>query len=515
MSPSEKIKQETLEPVPSEVEATTLEPFVKLSWKDQFIILRKNKRALLSVLGCSTTPVLIGFDLTLVGSIIANESFVQRFGTYDESVGKVVLPATEQLVWTIVQYTSAIASAFLSGYLNDFGGRRVSFFVTVGLTIIGTLVELFSPDWKVWTLAKLLMGAAMGSMQANTQTYVSELAPAEIRGFALSLFQFWIILCSLFAACILQGTSTIDGPWSWKAAVISQFGIAALCVLLFVPFVPESPYYLVGKGKLEEACTSLRKINGSRADFDPAEHVQVIQRTLDHERERNANTEGVSYLECFRGTDRRRTLIACLPIVSQLFMGYPLCGNYLSYFLTQSGLDDAFLITVISTVFALLSSALAFVLAERMGRRMQIMIGVDGMLVCLLVVGILGFIGSGERWNGLTLSVFCICWAVFYYMSVGAVGWTIVGEVSSSRLRAKTTSLAAMSSSIFNMSWSIAIPYLVNAEEANLGAKSGLIFFGFSVVLGLLCFFCIPETKGKTFDELDALFEARVPARKF
>lgn len=76
--------------------------------------------------------MLIGFDLTLVGSIIANESFVQKFGTYDESVGKVVLPATEQLVWTIVQYTSAIASAFLSGYLNDFGGRRVSFFVTVG-----------------------------------------------------------------------------------------------------------------------------------------------------------------------------------------------------------------------------------------------------------------------------------------------------------------------------------------------------------------------------------------------
>lgn len=280
---------------------------------------------------------------------------------------------------------------------------------------------------------------------------------------------------------------------------MSQFGIAALCLLLFVPFVPESPYYLVGKGKAEKACTSLRKFNGSRAGIDPHEQVQVIQRILDHEQERNSNTEAVSYLECLRGTDRRRNLIACLPIVSQLFMEYPLCGNYLSCFLTQSGLDDAFLITVISTVFALLSSALAFVLAERMGRRVQIMIGVDGMLACLLVIGVLGFVGSGERWNGLTLSVFCICWAVFYYMSVGAVGWTIVGEVSSSRLRAKTTSLAAMSSSIFNMAWSIAIPYIVNAEEANLGAKSGLIFFGFSVVLGLLCFFCIPETRGKTF----------------
>lgn len=185
-----------------------------------------------------------------------------------------------------------------------------------------------------------------------------------------------------------------------------------------------------------------------------------------------------------------------------------------TYFLNQSGFNDAFLITVISTIIAPLSSARAFVLAERIGRRPQILIGVTGIMVCLLV-WILGFIGHGERWNSITVAAFCICWSFFYYMSVGAVGWTIVGEVSSLLLRAKTTSLAAMSSSIFNMAWSIAIPYMVNAEEANLGAKSGLIFFGFTVVLGVLCFLCIPETKGKIFQELDALFEARILARKF
>ncbi|KAL1629321.1 hypothetical protein SLS56_005425 [Neofusicoccum ribis] len=459
-----------------------------LSWSGQFRSLWRCKRSVVAALGCSTTPILIGYDLTLVGSIIANEEFVKSFGTYDDKVGTWILPADQQLIWTIVQYV---------------------------LTVAGAIVELFSPDWKVWIAAKLLMGMAMGSMQGNTQTYVSEITPVEIRGFTLSLFQFWIVLGSLIASCVLQGTSAIEGSWSWKAAVVTQFGPVALCLILFIPFVPESPYYLVGKGRLDEARAALKKIRGSQAGFDLDEEVRAMQNTLDHERQSRADTNQASYLECFQGENLRRTLIACLPVVMQLFMGFPLCGNYLAYFLKLSGIDDAFLITVISVLCSLISSAFAFFLIERIGRRPQLLAGVCGMLVCLLIIGLLGFFGSGEIWNSRALSAFCIIWAVFYYMSVGAVGWTIVGEISSSRLRAKTTSLAAISSSVFNMAWSIEIPYLVNAEKANLGPKCGLIFFGFGLVFGLTAFFSIPETKGKTFDELDALFAARIPTRKF
>jgi hypothetical protein len=95
------------------------------------------------------------------------------------------------------------------------------------------------------------------------------------------------------------------------------------------------------------------------------------------------------------------------------------------------------------------------------------------------------------------------------------VGWTITSEMSSSRLRSKTNGLAAGVNSLFNMAWSIAIPYLVNAENANLGAKSGFVYFGPGICLLFLAYFVVPETKGKTFGELDVLFEARTPARKF
>ncbi|KAL5610622.1 hypothetical protein FOBRF1_006739 [Fusarium oxysporum] len=516
MSSEEKsVGEAKADQVSTKLSASSTGPTVGPSWASQFHNLWKYKRSVLAALGCSTTPILIGYDLTLVGSIIANKEFAQAFGTYDNAVGKWILPANHQLAWTIVQFVSAAVCAFLSGYLNDFFGRRWCFFLTVALTVAGTFAELFSSGWKVWIVAKLLMGAAMGSMQGNTQTYVSEVTPVEIRGFALSLFQFWIILGSLLASCVLQGTSAIDGPWSWKAAVATQFGPAAFCLILFIPFVPESPYYLVQKGRLDAAIRAVKKLRGGEDGFDPAEEVSAMKATLDHERQERAEAKQPSYLECLQGTDRRRTLIACLPIVMQLFMGYPLCGNYLAYFLSLSGVKDAFLITVISVLCSLVSAAFAFFLVERAGRRPQLLAGVYGMIVCLLVVGLLGFFGRGEVWNSRVLAAFCIIWAVFYYMSVGAVGWTIAGEISSSRLRAKTTSLAAISSSIFNMAWSIAIPYLVNAEEANLGPKAGLIFFGFSIFFGVAAFLSIPETKGKTFDELDRLFAARVPARKF
>ncbi|OKL55567.1 hypothetical protein UA08_09146 [Talaromyces atroroseus] len=181
-----------------------------ITYKEQLQLCVRHRRAILAAFACSTTPILIGYDLTLIGSIIANTEFVKQFGVYSEALQTWSLPASYQLVWTIVQYSSAILSAIGSGYLNDYFGRRVCFVVTVLLTTAGTFVELFSKNWKVWVAAKVLMGAAMGSMQSNTQTYVSDITPTAIRGITLSLFQFWIIIGQLIASCVLEGTSKVD-----------------------------------------------------------------------------------------------------------------------------------------------------------------------------------------------------------------------------------------------------------------------------------------------------------------
>ncbi|KAK7219446.1 hypothetical protein V2G26_007449 [Clonostachys chloroleuca] len=101
--------------------------------------------------------------------------------------------------------------AFTVGMISAKWGRKLCGFITVFLTILGTIVDLVAPNWGVWVLAKVIFGLAIGFMQGNTQTYISELAPLRIRGFMLSLFQLWIIFSSFLSACALEGTSNIEG----------------------------------------------------------------------------------------------------------------------------------------------------------------------------------------------------------------------------------------------------------------------------------------------------------------
>ncbi|WAO87198.1 High-affinity glucose transporter HXT2 [Fusarium falciforme] len=483
------------------------------SWAAQFAYLKKCRQSVFAATACSSAAVLVGFDLTLIGSIIANKQYVKSFGVYDSNAETWTLPASQQLVWTIVQFGAAFLGAFAAGLGNDKFGRQILFYMFIAFTTIGTTIELVSPNWKVWVVAKLFMGWAMGSMWACTPTYVSELVPQQLRGFMLALFQFWIMLGSFLASCVLEGTSRIDNAWSWKAAVVSQYGMGLVCLVSFVSLVPESPYYLIRNGKIDKAKDALLKLRKGEPDYDVDMDIESITQTMAHEKE--ASQSSASYLDCFRGSDLRRTLLACLPLVMQQVAGYQLCGGYLAYFLTLSGLNSPFVITVVSFFLGMIAVLVAFALIEKVGRRTQFLGGALGMLPCLAVIAILGFVGVGTTANGNSLAAFSIIWNVLYFLSLGAVGWTITGEMSSLRLRAKTTSIAAGVNSLLSLASSVGIPYLLNAEELNLGPKAALCFLVPSTFLSLLAYFVVPETKGKSFDDLNRLFEAKTPAREF
>lgn len=181
------------------------------------------------------------------------------------------------------------------------------------LTITGSIIEVVSNHWGLWAFAKIIFGMAMGFMQGNTQVYVSEITPSRVRGFMLSLFQLWVVFGSFLATCVLEGTSKVTGSWSWKAAVVSQFALAAICIALFVAFTPESPYWLVSKGRHEDARKALLRIRGTEVGYDVNADVAIIHSTIEAEQE--ASSVPTSYLECFKGINLRRTFLACLPMV--------------------------------------------------------------------------------------------------------------------------------------------------------------------------------------------------------
>ena len=167
---------------------------------------------------------------------------------------------------------------------------------------------------------------------------------------------------------------------------------------------------------------------------------------------------------------------------------------------------------------------------ERFGRRPLLLIGGAGMGLMCLAIAIVGSIPNYTPAGGLVVALFCI-WTFSYSSSMAPLGYVCVAEMATPRLRAKTAGFASALTAMFGVFTNFVTPILLSAQEAGWLYKTGYVrlnclyhkadsrcrylFFGFSVAGWLGMFFMVPETKGRTYEELDELFESRVPARKF
>jgi hypothetical protein len=103
----------------------------------------------------------------------------------------------------------------------------------------------------------------------------------------------------------------------------------------------------------------------------------------------------------------------------------------------------------------------------------------------------------------------------FYDLTIGPLGFVILSEISSTRLRGKTTAISICVNEVVYVACGVGIPYAINPDQGNMRGKLAFVFFGFSVASIVYCFFCLPETKGRTYAELDIMFLENVPTREF
>lgn len=136
------------------------------------------------------------------------------------------------------------------------------------------------------------------------------------------------------------------------------------------------------------------------------------------------------------------------------------------------------------------------------------------MTVLLFVIGFLGIAKHNTNAVWAMASLMDI-WTFIYQMTVGPICFVIISEISATRMREKTIAISTAVQSAANIVTTVVMPYLFNTEEANLGGKTGFIFGAISIMCFIWCFFRLPESKGRTFEELDILFQRRIPARKF
>lgn len=455
----------------------------------------------------------IGYDTILIGNFYAYPTFAAKYGQiYSESAGQWQLTAAWQAGLGNASGVGAFFGVLMNGFLVEkFGQKR---------TVLGALMVLsctifitfFAPNIIVLTVGEVLCGLPWGVFASSAPAYASEVLPLALRVYLTSYTNMCFIIGQLIAAGVLQGLVSRTDEWGYRIPFALQWMWPCFLIPILL-FAPESPWHLVRKGRLDEAEKSLRRLQRASAPIDPKVTLATIVHTNNLEKEISA---GTSYLDCFKGTERRRTEIACVVFAGQILSGSSFAYNS-TYFFQQAGVNTSttYKLNVGGTALALVGTLISwFALMPYFGRRTIYVSGMAGMTAVLLVIGILD-VRRGEYSFGIAQSSLCLVWTFFFQLSVGQLGWALPAEMGSSRLRIKTVCLARNSYYIISVISGTLEPYLINPTAWNLVGKTAYVWAGTAFLTLIWAFFRLPESKGKTIEELDMCFAHKVPTRKF
>ncbi|KAI0173131.1 sugar transporter [Hypoxylon sp. FL1284] len=459
----------------------------------------------------SSTLIMEGYDLALLGSLYASPAFNKKFGTLNEASGKWAVSAAWQSGLSNGARAGEIFGLILAGWVSDRYGYRTTTIGSLVLMIVFIFVLFFAPSIEVLVAGEVLCGIPWGAFQSVAPAYASEVAPVVLRPYLTTFINMCWVVGQFFAAAVNKGS--VDRPDEWAYRI--PFGVQwvwPVPILAGLLFAPESPWWHVRHGNREAARASLLRLT-SRNDpaFDADETIAMIEHTNELEKQLS---EGVTYRDCFRGVDLRRTEIVVGIWLVQTLCGQNLMG-YFAYFLTQAGMDasNSFSLSMGQYALGMIGTAGSWFLMSRVGRRTIHFGGLCCQLLILVVVGSLSFSSSNSSVWGI--GALLIVFTFVYDFTVGPVTYSLISELSSTRLKAKTIVLARAGYNASNIFVNVMTNYQLSSTAWDWGARTAYFWAGTCLLSAIWVFFRLPEPKGRTYAELDLLFEYRVPARRF
>lgn len=408
---------------------------------------------------------------------------------------------TEGLVVSTLLIGAAIGS-LLCGRLSDTIGRKKTMIILSVVFFVGTLGGVFAPNLAVLLPSRLILGLAVGGASVVVPVYLSELAPTERRGTLSGRNELAIVLGQLLAFIINAVIGRVwgehEGVWRIMLAVCA---IPAVCLFIGMLKMPESPRWLISKGRHDEALAVLMQVrteDRARAEMAEVEHLA--------EEEAESQTGGMADLAI--PWVRRIMLAALIIAVAQQFTGINSVMYYGTELLKTAGFSDsaAPIANIFMGIAAVVGGVIClFVLIDRVPRRKLIILGLIGVTIChgLIVLSTL-VLPKGQA-QAYAVLILVAIFVLVMQTTLNVPVWVCLSELFPLRLRG------------FGMGFSVLVLWVTNAlvgqmfpTMVKVGGITGTYaaFFAICAVMSFLTWKTLPNTSGRSLEELEEAFAA-------
>lgn len=468
-----------------------------------------------------TTPTKkpkVGVWLLLVGAVIMLSGLL--FG-YDQGVIAGALDgiqhsfgASTTMIQIITSWVTlgALAGALVAGAMADKLGRRVTILLAAVLFTIGAVLEAISPNTTILVIGRLIVGFGVGVASVAAPLYAAEQAPTRLRGRFVSIYQLAITIGIFIAYIVDQALINND---MWRV----MLGVSAVpAVLLFFVMVPmpDSPRWFVKVGRRQDAIAALEKV---RPEVDATAEVDEIERAA---KEDEANT--ATWGEVFAKKLRKPLMIGIGLAVFQQITGINAIIYYANKIFAQAGFatpaDQAAATTWAIGGVNVLATFIAVAYVDRFGRRPLLLAGLVGMASALVTVGISfhfmdnadtsGTGAGGPTTAGIITLVALVVFIASFAFSLGPVVWTVINEIFPNRVRGRAVAVATAVN--WGSAWLVSQFFLTLIDSIGNSATFYL-FGGFAVIAYVWIWKTVPETKGRSLEEIQKLWDDADPVQ--
>lgn len=441
----------------------------------------------------SLNSVLLGYDVGVMSGAII---FIKE----DLKITEV-----QQEVLVGILSIISLFGSLAGGKTSDVLGRKWTIALAAIVFQAGAAIMTLAPSFAVLIIGRLLAGVGIGFGVMIAPLYIVEISPSVARGSLTSFPEIFINLGILLGYISNYAFSRLPAHINWRVMLgVGILPSVFIALALFV--IPESPRWLVMQGRIDEARLVLSKTNESVKEVEERlAEIQVAAGSDNAEK----NEEKAVWREIINPSPavRRMLITGCGIQCFQQITGIDATVYYSPTIFKGAGIkgNNELLAATVAvgftkTIFILI----AIILIDKVGRKPLLYVSTIGMTICLLSLSLsLTFLGNGQL--GIALAILSVCGNVaFFSVGIGPVCWVLSSEIFPLRLRAQASALGAVGSRV--SSGAIAMSFLSVSRAITVGGT----FFVFSLISALSVAFvykCVPETKGKSLEQIEMLFQ--------